>query len=116
VQLKYSFCTPINAVLKNSDKNQARTIADIIIKDQASFTRSSDILVSQGLAKIKIRLTTDHTATGLNSQSYSPAFRVVTCALPILSDIFTLIPPLMMIVAAFVSSIRGFCGVIQSAG
>ena len=68
------FNTPINAVLKNSDKNRARTIAGIIIKDQASLTRASDILVSQGLAKIKIRLTTDHTATGLNSRSYSPAF------------------------------------------
>jgi len=74
VPLKYSFYTPINAVLKNSDKNRARTIAGIIIKDQASLTRSSDILVSQGLAKIKIRLTTDHTASGLNSQSYSLAF------------------------------------------
>jgi hypothetical protein len=68
------FYTPINAVLKNSDKNRARTIAGIIIKDQASLTRASDILVSQGLAKIKIHLTTDHTTTGLNSQSYSPAF------------------------------------------
>ena len=68
------FDTPINTVLKNSDKNRARTIAGIIIKDQASLTRASDILVSQGLAKIKIRLTTDHTATGLNSRSYSPAF------------------------------------------
>ena len=46
------FHTPINAVLKNSDKNRARTIAGIIIKDQASLTRASDILVSQGLAKI----------------------------------------------------------------
>jgi hypothetical protein len=68
------FHTPINAVLKNSDKNRARTIAGIIIKDQASLTRASDILVSQGLANIKIRLTTDHTATELNSRSYSPAF------------------------------------------
>ena len=65
------FYTPINAVLKNSDKNRARTIANIIIEDQASLTRASDILVSQGLANIKIRLTTDHTATGLNSRLYS---------------------------------------------
>ena len=69
-----NFYTPINAVIKNSDKNRARAIADVVITDQASLTRASDILVSQGLAKIKIRLTTDHTATGLNSCSYSPAF------------------------------------------
>jgi hypothetical protein len=43
------FHTPINAVLKNSDKNRARTIA-------ASLTRASGILVYQGLTKIKIRL------------------------------------------------------------
>ncbi len=33
-----------------------------------------DHFVDRGLPKVKIRLTIDHTATGLNQQSYSPAF------------------------------------------
>ena len=74
------FHTPINAVIKNSDKNRARTIANIHITDQESLTRASDILVAAGLSKIKIRVTTDHTATGLNSCSYSPAFSYPTIA------------------------------------
>jgi len=70
------FYTPINAVIKNSDKNRARTIADINITDQTSLTRASDILLAAGLSKIKIRVTTDHTATGLNSSSSLAGFQL----------------------------------------
>ena len=35
------FHTPINAVIKNSDKNRARAIANIHITDQESLTRAS---------------------------------------------------------------------------
>ena len=59
------FLMPINAVIKNSDRNRARTIAHINITDQDSLTRASSALVAQGLSKIKIRLTTDHSATGV---------------------------------------------------
>ena len=48
------FYTPINAVLKNSDKNRARTITDIIITDQTSLTRASDI-PSWPLASLRLR-------------------------------------------------------------
>jgi len=50
------FSTPINAVIKNSDRNRALTIAGVGIKDQDTLTRVSSILFSQGLPKIKIRL------------------------------------------------------------
>ena len=47
------FLTPINAVIKNSDRNRARTIAHINITDQDSLTRASSVLVAQGLSKLK---------------------------------------------------------------
>ena len=68
------FLTPMNAVIKNSDKNRARTVAGISIVDQLSLQAASDYFIARGLPKVKIRLTIDHTATGLNLQSYSPAF------------------------------------------
>lgn len=74
------FITPINAVIKNSDRNRARAIAQIEINDQLSLSRASAALVAQGLPKIKIRLTTDHSATGLNFCSYSPPFSYPTIA------------------------------------
>jgi len=74
------FYTPINAVIKNSDKNHARTIANIHITDQASLTRASDILMVADISKMKIRVTTDHTAICLNSCSYSPVFSYSTIA------------------------------------
>lgn len=74
------FYIPINVVIKNSDKNRTRTIGNIHIADQASLTKASDLLVAVGLPKIKIRVTTDHTATGINSCSYSSAFSYPTDA------------------------------------
>ena len=82
------FLTPINAVIKNSDPNRARTIAHINITDQDSLTRASNVLVAQGLPKIKIRLTTDHSATGLNYCSYSPPF-----SYPTISDALRIVTP-----------------------
>ena len=82
------FLTPINAVIKNSDRNRARTIAHINITDQDSLTRASNVLVAQGLPKIKIRLTTDHSATGLNYCSYSPPF-----SYPTISDALRIVTP-----------------------
>lgn len=82
------FLTPINAVIKNSDRNRARTIAHINITDQDSLARASTVLVAQGLSKIKIRLTTDHSATGLNYCSYSPPF-----SYPTISDALKIVTP-----------------------
>ena len=50
------FLTPINAVIKNSDRNRARTIAHINITDQDSLTRASFVLVAQGLSKLLIHI------------------------------------------------------------
>lgn len=68
------FLTPMNAIIKNSDKNRSRTVAGIHIIDQPTLRAASAYFVDRGLPKVKIRLTIDHTATGLNQQSYSPAF------------------------------------------
>ena len=53
-----------------------------------SLTRASSVLVAQGLSKIKIRLTTDHSATGLNFCSYSPPF-----SYPTISDALKIVTP-----------------------
>ena len=82
------FLTPINAVIQKSDRNRARTIAHINITDEDSLTRASSVLVAQGLSKIKIRLTTDHSATGLNYCSYSPPF-----SYPTISDALKIVTP-----------------------
>lgn len=70
--------TPINADIKNCDRNRARTIVHINISDQESLTRASIILVAQSLPTIKIQLTTDYSATDLNYCSYSSPFSYQT--------------------------------------
>ena len=74
------FLTPMNASIKNSDKNRSRTVAGIHIIDQPTLQAASSYFVARGLPKVKVRLTIDHTATGLNQQSYSPAFSYPTIA------------------------------------
>ncbi len=104
--------TPINAVIKNSYKYRARANANVVITNQASLTYASDILVSQGLAKIKIRLTTDHTATGLNSCSYSPVFSHPSIA-DALDRYFHSYPTAHDDRAAYAYSIGGFLVLFQ---
>lgn len=66
---------PIGAILKNSDKVRAKVLAAVHIVDQASLTLASDTLVAAGHAKVKVRLTTDLSATGINRASLAPPFR-----------------------------------------
>ena len=66
---------PFGAILKNSDRVRARVLAGVEVIDQASLTRASDALVAAGHPKIKCRMTTDLTATGVNGASYAPPFR-----------------------------------------
>lgn len=66
---------PLGAVVKSSDIIRARVLTGIEVKDQGSLTDASTLLVNSGHPKIKCRIITDCTATGLNRSSYSPPFR-----------------------------------------
>lgn len=65
---------PLGSVVKNSDKMRARVLTGVSVVDQASLTQASDLLVSKGHPKIKARVITDVTATGINRAAYSPPF------------------------------------------
>lgn len=66
---------PLGCVVKNSDKARARTLVGVQVVDQDSLTLASELLVAGGHPKIKARLTTDTTATGINDAALSPPFR-----------------------------------------
>jgi len=69
---------PLGVVIKNSDKHRAHALANISITNSESLTAASDALVAMGLPKVKCRITTDCTATGLNAASLSPTFQYMT--------------------------------------
>ena len=70
-----SIINPLGAILKNSDKVRAKTQAGITITDQLTLSQASNTLISMGFPKIKSRIITDVTATGINAAAYSPPFR-----------------------------------------
>jgi hypothetical protein len=57
---------PLGAVVKNSDKLRAKTLVNINVTDQASLTLASETLIKNGYTKIKTRMATDMSATGVN--------------------------------------------------
>jgi hypothetical protein len=65
---------PIGAVIKNSDKQRARTLVNVIVTDSGTIRKASEALVAMGQPKIKCRMSTDCTGSGLNGASYSPPF------------------------------------------
>lgn len=65
---------PMGAVVKNSDKQRAKTLVKIHVVDSDSLQEASDQLVAMGQPKIKCRISTDCTGSGLNGASYSPRF------------------------------------------
>jgi len=69
------FLTPMNAIMKNSDKIRAKVLVNTIITDQNSLNVANEKLTVMNQPKIKVRLAVDHTGTGLNAQTYTPAFR-----------------------------------------
>lgn len=66
---------PLGIVIKNSDKMRARVLANVVVTDQESLSLASERLIAAGHAKIKCRVTTDLSATGVNDASYRPPFR-----------------------------------------
>lgn len=67
--------SPLGAIIKNSDKMRAATLVNITIKDQASLSAASTALLAIDQPKVKCRITTDSTASGLNHACYSPSFQ-----------------------------------------
>jgi len=65
---------PLGVVIKNSDKLRALTLTGIKIIDQATMLAASTLLVQQGHPKIKARITTDCTASGVNPACFCPSF------------------------------------------
>lgn len=65
---------PIGAVVKNSDKARAKAMFDLPLDSQASLDDINAKLLSLGLSKVKVRLTTDNSATGINDAAHSPRF------------------------------------------
>lgn len=65
---------PLGAVVKNSDITRAEVVAGIHVKHQESLNEANKLLISQGHNKIKVRVSTDCTGTGVNAEAYSPRF------------------------------------------
>ena len=65
---------PLGVTLKSSDIIRARTLVGIEVVDQESLLAASRALISAGYAKIKVRMTTDCSGSGLNRAAYSPSF------------------------------------------
>jgi len=66
---------PLGAVIKNSDVQRALALVNVQVTDSASLALASERLLAQGQPKIKCRITTDCTGSGLNDATYSPSFR-----------------------------------------
>ena len=71
---------PLGAVLKRSDEARAEVIAGVRILDQVSLAKASEILVGMGLPKVKVRISTDLTASGVNLRALTPPFRYPSLA------------------------------------
>jgi hypothetical protein len=65
---------PMGLVLKSSDKHRAQLLTKIKVVDQETLTEANSKLVAGGHKKVKIRLTSNATATGVNSAAYVPPF------------------------------------------
>ena len=66
---------PIGTVLKNIDKVRAEVLVGVHIVDQATLQDASDKLVAAGFPKVKVRVATDMTASGVNDLALTPPLR-----------------------------------------
>ena len=69
---------PLGVVIKSSDIQRARTLVQMEVKDAITLKRASEALVMAGYPKIKCRISTDCTGSGINGAAYSPAFQYST--------------------------------------
>lgn len=65
---------PLGAVIKNSDKTRALTLVGVAIADQHTLGQANALLEAKGWPKVKVRVTMDCTATGVNAAALSPRF------------------------------------------
>ena len=65
---------PLGSVIKGSDKTRAQVLTDITVVDQATLTAASERLIAMQQPKIKARVITDVSATGVNDAAYTPPF------------------------------------------
>lgn len=65
---------PMGAVVKGSDKTRAMAILNLQVFDQKSLDVCNIEFKQLGLPKVKVRLSTDCTGTGVNRQAFCPRF------------------------------------------
>lgn len=65
---------PIGAVVKGSDKTRAMALLGILVTDQISLDQANKELLARHLNKIKVRVATDCSGTGVNSRAVCPRF------------------------------------------
>ena len=73
-----SIINPLGVVIKNSDIQRARTLVKIEVKCARSLKQASEELVKAGLPRIKCRISTDCSGSGVNNAAYSPSFQYST--------------------------------------
>ncbi len=68
---------PLGVVVKKSDIVRAHVLVDVSVKDQTSMHLANSKLLAMipPQPKIKARITSDYTATGVNRAAYSPSFQ-----------------------------------------
>lgn len=66
---------PLGVVVKKSDIVRGLVLVNVVVKDQASMDEANKQLLLIGQPRIKARITTDFTASGVNWASYSPPFQ-----------------------------------------
>lgn len=65
---------PIGAIVKGSDKTRAMALLGILVTNQESLDKANKELLARHLNKIKVRVATDCSGTGVNSQAVCPRF------------------------------------------
>lgn len=68
---------PLGVVVKKSDIVRAHVLVDVTVKDQTSLHLANSKLLAMvpPQPKIKARITSDYTASGVNRAAYSPSFQ-----------------------------------------
>ena len=80
--------TPLNCVLKNSDRQRALAVTGLNIRDADTLATINAILASAGQAPVKVRTVFDVTATGVNAVMETPPH-----SLPSIDDHLSIVTP-----------------------
>ena len=66
---------PIGAVIKNGDILRAKVLTGVVVDNDSTLAEANLALAELKLPRIKIRVATDLSATGVNQAAYRPPFR-----------------------------------------